>query len=425
MESVLGRKAIVHIPDDAVAGDHVLLKGYQRAVSSTDKLPPGDLETPIMGLFGEVGSLLAVLKKKRRDAAAYATYDEAILEELGDVLWYFTSIANRAGLDLAVLCQRVTRDISDWDIVEPGFGSFGDFEAAYTETAAMQLSSQMTLLADRAGEIVRHLRLGNLTSNRDAVSADLVHVLRAIHATAAAANVGLERAALGNLQKVFSRYPSDRTYPPLEDAHLDRNEQLPRRFVMFMEEIQTNNKTYVIQKCGGVIIGDRLTDNKTEQDDYRFHDVFHIAYAVHLGWSPVLRALFRVKRKSEPKTDENQDGARAILIEEGISTFIFGRGLERKLFDGLTRLDFDLLKVIQDFVRGFEPERCALWQWENAVIDGFKVFREFKRHRRGYVIADLEAHTLEFREGRDAPGGFGWPLDGDPSHPLRADLSES
>ncbi|MEP7346136.1 MAG: hypothetical protein ABI877_12745 [Gemmatimonadaceae bacterium] len=91
------------------------------------------------------------------------------------MLWYFTSIANRAGLDLAVLCQRVTRDISDWDAVEPGFGSFGDFEAAYTDEVATQLSSQMTLLADTAGEIVRHLRLGNLTWNRDAVSADLVH----------------------------------------------------------------------------------------------------------------------------------------------------------------------------------------------------------------------------------------------------------
>jgi len=32
-----------------------------------------------------------------------------------------------------------------------------------------------------------------------------------------------------------------------------------------------------------VIVGDRLTDNKAEPDDYRFHDVFHMAYAVHLA----------------------------------------------------------------------------------------------------------------------------------------------
>lgn len=56
---------------------------------------------------------------------------------------------------------------------------------------------------------------------------------------------------------------------------------------------------------------------------YRFHDVFHLAYAAVLGWSPVLRALLKCKRKSHPWLDENQDGARAILIEEGISTFVF------------------------------------------------------------------------------------------------------
>lgn len=408
MEEVLERKAIVILPEDAAYETMVSLKGYQKAVSITDNLPPGDLETPIMGLFGEVGSLLAVLKKKRRDAAAYATYDAAILEELGDVLWYFTCIINRAGLDLSVVCQRVVREIDDWDIVEPEWGSFGEFSNIHNPEDAKELPQRMTALAESTGEIVRDLRTGKLTSNRDAISADLVHILRALEATADAANISLERAALGNLQKIFSRYPLDRTYPSLVDSEMLRNEQLPRRFEIYMEELEVNGKTYVLQKCGGVIIGDRLTDNKTEQDDYRFHDVFHIAYAVHLGWSPVLRALFRVKRKSVPKIDENEDGARAILIEEGISTFIFGRGLERELFEGLTRLDFDLLKVIQEFVRGFEPERCALWQWECAILDGFKLFREFKKHRHGYIVADLENHTLEFRPGGDSLGGFGW-----------------
>ena len=41
-------------------------------------------------------------------------------------------------------------------------------------------------------------------------------------------------------------------------------------------------------------------------DDYRFHDAFHYAYAAILGWSPVTRALFRLKRKSETDVDEGQ-----------------------------------------------------------------------------------------------------------------------
>ncbi len=80
---------------------------------------------------------------------------------------------------------------------------------------------------------------------------------------------------------------------------------------MVFKEKTIEGKSYVIQQCTGINIGDRLTDNRLEPDDYRFHDVFHLAYAAILGWSPVLRALFKVKRKSCPKIDENQDGARA------------------------------------------------------------------------------------------------------------------
>ena len=37
------------------------------------------------------------------------------------------------------------------------------------------------------------------------------------------------------------------------------------------------------------------------------------------GWSPVLRSLLKLKRKTDPELDENQDGARATIIEEGIA----------------------------------------------------------------------------------------------------------
>ena len=70
-------------------------------------------------------------------------------------------------------------------------------------------------------------------------------------------------------------------------------------------------------------IGDPLTDASHIEDDYRLHDVFHIAYAAVLGWSPVLRSLMKRKRKSNPQVDEAEDGGRAIAIEEGISALVF------------------------------------------------------------------------------------------------------
>ena len=75
-----------------------------------------------------------------------------------------------------------------------------------------------------------------------------------------------------------------------------------------------------------------------------------------LGWSPVTRSLFRLKRKSDPKIDDAEDGARGALIEEGIATWIFGKALEMDFFAGLKAgdLPFDLLKQVRRFVSGYE-----------------------------------------------------------------------
>ncbi len=95
-----------------------------------------------------------------------------------------------------------------------------------------------------------------------------------------------------------------------------------------------SNRPYVIQRMNKVNIGDRLNDNRTIPDGYRFHDVFHLSYLVHLGWSPVIRALLKIKRKSKPEIDENEDGARANIIEEGIATWIFNHASKRNFFEG-------------------------------------------------------------------------------------------
>src|SRR5882724_235410 len=170
---------------------------------------------------------------------------------------------------------------------------------------------------------------------------------------------------------------------PLFDETFGEREQLPRKIEMHIVETKVGGKTCVIQLCNGVEIGSRLTDNKIVEDDYRFHDVFHLAHAAILGWSPCLRALLKVKRKSQPQVDETQDGARAILIEEGVSTFIFHHALRLNHFAAIETLDYPLLKTVQDFVRGFEVDVCPLWQWEKAILDGFRVFRRLRIARRG------------------------------------------
>ena len=392
------------LPDDIGQDGTVGLLAYQRAVQGTDNLPPNDLDTTMLGLFGEVGDLLAVVKKQRRDAAAYPGYAAAILEEFGDVLWYFTALVNRAGLDLSVVAQRVFRDLQDWDEVgRDEFGTWADIQSAHEPVEQTELSRRLSVVAGLVGELVSALRGGRLQANRDRLSGELVAILGALSAAADAADVDLDHAARGNLEKVFSRYPLEAKYPPPFDSMMPPHERLPRRCEVRIEEQFSGGKTWVTQMIGNRPFGDRLTDNKACPDDYRFHDVFHIAYAVHLGWSPILRRLLQVKRRSDPKIDENEDGARAAIIEEGIATFVFGRALERNLFRDLQRLDFDLLKLAHAFVKGFEAEHCAYWQWERAILDGFRVFRALKEARGGIVRADLDAHTLEFESLTPGP----------------------
>ena len=139
-----------------------------------------------------------------------------------------------------------------------------------------------------------------------------------------------------------------------------------------------------------------MTDNHLPEDDYRFHDVFHLAYAAVLGWSPTTRAILKIKRKSQPAIDENEDGARANLIEEGLSTWIFETAKRHQFFAHTPRLGLDLLKAVKNFVQGYESHRLPLWLWDRAILQGYAVFRELQIHRRGIVTADLTKREVRF-----------------------------
>ncbi|MCA1479825.1 hypothetical protein [Bradyrhizobium sp. NBAIM08] len=185
-----------------------------------------------------------------------------------------------------------------------------------------------------------------LTNNQAALAGRLVAIMRTMIQAANEAGVTLEAAAVKNLSKIFDRWPRERTYPAPLDKSAEAEEQLPRDLYVDVFERKVRGQTYVFQRCNGLNIGDRLTDNAMMADDYRFHDVFHYAYVAVLTWSPVIRALFRLKRKSDPKIDEAQDGARATLIEEGVATWIFGQATALNFFAGVKagELPFDNAK---------------------------------------------------------------------------------
>jgi NTP pyrophosphatase (non-canonical NTP hydrolase) len=79
------------------------LAKYQELAKETDKKADSDndgLVIALMGLVGEAGSLLTEYKKRLRDGEAHQGFTSQVEEELGDLLWYVSTIATRAGLSL-------------------------------------------------------------------------------------------------------------------------------------------------------------------------------------------------------------------------------------------------------------------------------------------------------------------------------------
>ena len=146
----------------------------------------------------------------------------------------------------------------------------------------------------------------------------------------------------------------------------------------------------------GVIVGDTLTDNAHKDDGYRFHDVFHLAYAAALGWSPVVRSLLRRKRKSLPRVDEVEDGGRAAVVEEAISILVFNEASHRDWFRDESSVDIGLLKTIMRLCAELEVQRCTAKQWKSAILQGYAAFRNLQQHRGGQIDVDLDLQKLAF-----------------------------
>lgn len=350
------------------------LQEFAAASEKTDRFTGKPDHTALLaaGLIGEAGSVISELKKARRELDAYPVYRKRMVEEVGDFLWYFVRLAA---------------------VVSPGL------------IHELPVPAKIVLRAADRPQLTGHLEFGaavgeviGMVSRKknDDMRTLLRRTWAALTTISNEANICLRDAAERNTAKTRSRWPEEKRYAPLFDEGSPVEDQLPRRLTLDFIECSRGMQRAVILRCNDINFGDRLTDNIEDPDGYRFHDIFHFAYAVHLGWSPVIRALMRTKRKFNPKLDEAQDGARAGIVEEAVSAIVFSRAKQLKFFEGLDHLDFDLLKTVKEFVEGFEVEAVPVWQWETAILDGYRVFRALCAGPGGRVTLDLVARQLSY-----------------------------
>lgn len=366
----------------------LLLSDYAAQVAATDVLGQSDFNPVLQGLYGEVGGIMATAKKHVREQSAFPGFRKAAEEEFGDTLWY-----------LAAVCRRLDVPLEEVFSEAANHGNFRNLGAAsdimegamayIAVPVADPVSLDTTLV--QLGQAAAAL-LGSVAPDRASLVAFARAYLDAMHA----AKLAFSDVARGNIRKARGAFlePAATDLANLDfDKDFGHEEQLPREFRVKVNQ-RGSGKSYL--QWNGVFIGDPLTDNIADRDGYRFHDVFHFAYAAILHWSPVIRALIKHKRKSNSKYDEEQDSGRAIVVEEGLTAWIFSKAKELNFFENQEKVSLGILKTIAEFVSGYEVEKCPLKLWERAILDGYAVFRQMKENEGGWIVGNREQRTIVY-----------------------------
>ena len=367
----------------------ILLSDYMREIESTDKLPQDNLNPVLMGLYGEVGSIMATAKKLHREKEAYAGYQQAVEEEFGDALWYFTTLCRRLNIGVGTVLSKVvnqdgySKSIAASDLLD------GPISYISASSVLPDLDKTLLNLGEATAALLDIKNLDEQT--HDLLQTFLDRYLQALQA----AKVSFSKIVHMNIEKTCGRFlePDTSELPTFDDKFPDE-ERLPQYFEIKVAELKSG-QSYL--QWNGVFIGDPLTDNILDPDGYRFHDVFHFAHAAILNWSHTFRALIKHKRKSDPKLDEAEDGGRARVVEEGLTAWIFSCAKHLNFFEGQDSVSFDLLKTVQQFVQGYEVEKCPLKLWERAILEGYKVFRLVRENNGGIVVGDRKVRTIKYK----------------------------
>lgn len=286
---------------------------YQKRAMETDRLGAqhqNPLTVALLGLAGETGSVHTLYKKRLRDGDQFTGFREKVKEELGDILWYLTAIANIEGLSLSEI-------------------------------------------------------------------------------------------AINNLEKTASRWlPTGEDDRVDFDEHFPREEQLPRQFTAQFVATIEDGVSKVEVFVDGHRCGAKLNDNSYVSDGYRFHDIFHMTCAALLGWSPVVRALMKRKRKSDKQTDDVEDGGRAIVTDEALAAAVFSYAVRHKYLDEIKVLDWQLLDHCHDLAEPFEVGKRSRYEWEQTILKTFEIWRKVQHNGGGWVRFDREHRTADYSPDR-------------------------
>jgi NTP pyrophosphatase (non-canonical NTP hydrolase) len=248
------------------------------------------------------------------------------------------------------------------------------------------------------GEYKKYLRDGESHKLfKDRLAEEVGDLLWYVANVATKFDLDLAQVAEQNLAKCEERWGDLPARDPF-DAGFPDDQRFPRKFsIDFLTYHDEDNSPRVRVMYKGRQFGDDLSDNAHTKDGYGYHDVIHLAFVAVLGWSPLVRKMLGAKRKSDQKVDQIEDGGRAIATEEGLSAMIFAYARDYNFFEGKSSVSTELLRMVKNMVRHLEVSVCSTGEWEQAFVEGFKVWREVKRRRGGTVDVDLDKRSISLR----------------------------
>ena len=93
--------------------------------------------------------------------------------------------------------------------------------------------------------------------------------------------------------------------------------------------------------------------------------------------------------------DEIEDGGRAIVVEEGIAAMVFSYAEQNNFLEGVEGVSYDLLRTIKGMTSHLEVSRLSAGQWERAIMLGYEVWRQVRKHCGGHIVGDLDLGTFQ------------------------------
>ena len=321
-----------------IDGESLTFSSYAALAAETDQdigagSDPLELSVPLLGLAGEVGSLFLEQKKRYRGDSKITNWGDFVAEELGDLLWYASAVCRHLGADIDAVMKG---DADRLQGVEPGTGRqrHEPFDAGFPAEERFPRQLQVRFVEDRSS--------------------------------------GGPKVTMTLIDAVPNAFPNG-AVPQVQDD-------------------KTKMKGYSVGKQ----LGDQVDNNSHHDDAYRYHDAIHLGFLAVLQWSPNLRNLLRIKRKSIPAVDDVEDGARAVFAEEGLAAILAKQAFVNDDYLEVRKVPEELLELIASVTDDLEVSVLPLWLWAEAICQGFQVMRLLARNGGGFVLADLDAGQLRY-----------------------------